>query len=136
MRRINRTVYIVNDGFYIHCEGDAFVFEKDGIEKTRIPALSIEQIVIFGNTTISSYFVGYCSEHGINVSYVSNYGKYYGSFRGGSNGNVLLRQKQYLNKGTEKELGLAKNFVLGKAINSRHTILRSAKNVKDDEREK
>lgn len=129
MRRVNKTIYVLNDGYYIHCQNDALVFELKDEEKVRIPAIGIEQIVIFGNTTISTYLMGYCCKKNILLSYISTYGNYYGSFCGEKNGNVLLRQKQYLMKDTKREIDFVKNIVLGKAINSRYTILRSKKNA-------
>lgn len=134
MRQINKTIYVLNDDYYIHCENEALVFRKKNEEICRIPSLGIEQIIIFGNTTVSSYLIGYCCKHNILLSYVTKYGNYQGSFYGEMNGNVLLRKKQYSLFNTDQERQIAKNIVLGKAINSRHTLLRAAKNAKEEEK--
>jgi CRISPR-associated protein Cas1 len=136
MKRVNKTLYIINDGYYLHCESDAIVIRRDDTELMRVPAISIEQIVIMGNATVSSFLVGYCCQHNILLSYVSEFGKYYGSFLGEQNGNVLLRQKQYSLYHTSEEVCIAKNIVLGKSINSRHTLLRALKNADEGNGEK
>ena len=132
MRRVNKTIYVTSDGYYIHCENDSLVFRKEENELVRIPVVSIEQLVIFGNTTISSFLVGFCAKHNILLTYVSSHGMYYGTFHGAISGNVLLRQKQYSIKGQPKEVDIARNIVLGKAINSRHTLIRAIKNASED----
>lgn len=72
MYKVNRVLYILNEDTYIHCELDSFIIKNEDDEKTRIPTNLISQVVIFGNSTVSAYFIKYCSEHKILVSYVLN----------------------------------------------------------------
>ena len=137
MYKVNRVLYILNDKTYIHCELESFIVSVDGLEKSRIPSNLVSQIVIFGNTTVSNYFIKYCSEHKILVSYVSAFGTYYGGLRGKTVGNVLLRQKQYrLYDNHESRLNLARNIVLGKALNSKKVLEYCARDAKEDNKNK
>ena len=125
---MSRVLYILNEGTYIHCELDSFIIKTADNEKTRIPTNLISQIVVFGNTTVSSYFIKYCSEHNILVSYVSEFGVYYGGLRGKTVGNILLRQMQYrLYDNSETRVSTARNIILGKAINSSAVLRYTAK---------
>lgn len=137
MYKVNRVLYILNDKTYIHCELESFIVSVDGQEKSRIPSNLVSQIVIFGNTTVSNYFIKYCSEHKILVSYVTAFGNYYGGLRGKTVGNVLLRQRQYrLYDNQESRLNLARNIVLGKALNSKKVLEYFARDAKEDNKNK
>lgn len=124
MIQIGKTLYVMNDKTYIHCEHDTFIIEN-GENKERIPVSIIQQIIIFGHTSISDYMIKECADNNILVSYVSPSGRYFGSFYGKNVGNVVLRQKQYsLYEDTNRRLNLTKNIVLGKALNQRNLLLK------------
>lgn len=119
MIQIGKTLYVMNDNTYIHCDHDAFVVDNK-VTKQRIPVNVVQQIIIFGHTSISDYFIKECSDNNILVSYLSSSGKYYGSFYGKNVGNIVLRQKQYsIFDNTSQKVKLAKNIVLGKALNQK-----------------
>ena len=70
MIQVKKVLYILNPNTYIHCENDVFevitkMIDSDGVESKKtvnVPALTIEQIVIFGPATVSDFLVGYCSK--------------------------------------------------------------------------
>lgn len=122
MFTLNKVLYISSDG-YIHCEHDTFIISSDQTkEKVRVPAAIVQQMIIFGNATISAFLVRYCSEHKILVSYVSPFGKYYGSLHGTQVGNILLRHRQHLLYERPERTGIVQNFVLGKIVNEAEQI--------------
>lgn len=137
MIQVKKVLYILNPNTYIHCENDVFevittLTDADGqeVKKTvSVPALAIEQIVIFGPATVSDYLIGYCSKFKIGIAYVSQYGVYYGRVCGKSVGNVLLRRKQYQMYDSEGKLAIVKNIVLGKAINQKNLLEYMAKSA-------
>ena len=134
MIKIGKVLYLLNDDTYIHCEQDTFLIRIKGEEKTRIPAAIVEQIIVFGNTTVSNFLIKYCSENSILVSYVSMFGNYYGGLRGTLVGNVLLRQKQYrMYDDMEKRLSFVRNIVLGKGLNQK-AVLRDVLKTLDESR--
>ena len=139
MIQVKKVLYILNPNTYIHCENDVFevitkMIDSDGVESKKavnVPALTIEQIVIFGPATVSDFLVGYCSKHKIPISYVSQYGVYYGRMCGKNVGNVLLRRKQYQMYDSSEKLAIAKNIVLGKAINQKNLLEYMAKSIEE-----
>lgn len=132
MRRINKTIYITSDDLYIHCDHDALVLMKDKSIVTRVPVTAIEQIVVFGSATISSYVIKFCNENHILMTYVSEYGSLYGNIFGTWYGNVDLRDKQYRLKDCGRDVCLVRNILLGKFNNSRNVIMRCAKDASDE----
>ena len=132
MRRINKTIYITSDDLYLHCDHDSLALMKDRSIVTRIPVTAIEQIVIFGNATISSYVIRFCNENRILMTYVSEYGNLYGNILGTWYGNVDLRDNQYRLHDSGRDIGLVRNILLGKMNNSRNVIMRCAKDASDE----
>ena len=55
----------------------------------RIPAHTIESIVMLNNGTVSTPLIGYCGSKGITLSFHSLTGKFYGRIYGPVSGNVL-----------------------------------------------
>lgn len=143
MKLIKKVLYI-NANAYLHCDHDAFVITQTCINETgeevkqkhTIPALDVEQIIIFGQTTVSSYLLGHCNKHGIALSYISEYGTFYGKLCGSNIGNVLLRMEQYKIASTERKLEIAKSCVLGKSINQKNLLINASENAETKSRER
>lgn len=134
MRQINKILYITNNNVYIHIENDTIVLIIDNDEKMRIPSNLIEQIIVFGNTTISSYLIKYCSDKNIILSYVSVYGNFYGRFYGKTNGNIILRKRQYELYKSTYSVEIVRNMILGKIVNSKNLLLRCNRDIDDEEK--
>lgn len=129
--QINKVLYITNDDLYIKCINENLVIINNKTEeKITIPLIILEEIVIFGNTTISNYLIKNCTENNIVISYVSTYGNFYGRFYGKNTGNVFLRQKQYL-LNEEKRLNFCKNSILAKSLNYKNLVLRMNRDCDD-----
>ena len=103
-----------------------------GTEKTRIPAHTIEAIICLCNTTVSTPFIGFCSENGIALSFHSDNGKFYGRIYGSVGGNVLLRKKQYEWIDSHESAEVVRNIILGKIVNSRNMLTRAARNTTEE----
>lgn len=136
MIQVKKTLYVTEEGLYLHCSNSSIEVRKDEELVTRIPATAIEQIVFLNNTTISSYLIKWCNDNSIKVSYVSNYGQYYGRVEGSISGNVLLRKEQYSMLDSDKALKLVQNILLGKFLNSISMLNSMIKNSNHDDREK
>lgn len=118
MYHVERTLYILNDKAHIYCDNDRIAIDIDG-NKYYFGYDNIESIVIFTNkTTLSVYTMRNCAEHKITIHYVSEAGKFMGSFVGYENGNVLLRKMQFDMIGTEKATGYVQNVLAAKLKNS------------------
>ena len=132
MRRINKTIYITSDDLYLHCDHGSLALMKEKSIVARIPVTAIEQIVIFGNATISSYLIRFCNENHILMTYVSEYGNLYSNIIGTWYGNVDLRDKQYRLQDSGRDIVFVRNILLGKMNNSRNVIMRCAKDASDE----
>lgn len=118
MKYLGKTVYLTTEGTYIHCEDSTITFEMTNGVKQSIAYNAINNIVIFYNTTLSTYLMYYCSKYNIVISYISSLGQYRGCFIGNNNGNVLLRKKQFEMLNTEKSLKYVQNLIGAKIYNS------------------
>ena len=122
MKKIGRTVYLLTPGTYIHCSNDAVTFELESGIKQKLPFDAISNIVIFYNTTLSSYVMYQCSQYKIIISYISTGGTYYGSFVGNLSGNVCLRKKQFDMINSQSSIDFVRNLIASKITNSIWTL--------------
>lgn len=122
MQVVRKTIYLLTEGTYIHCENDTITFEMKNGTKQKLAYHVIDSIIIFYNTTLSSYVMYECSKHQIVISYISAYGRYLGSFIGEISGNVLLRKKQFDMIDDIKSVDLVRNILGAKIHNSIWTL--------------
>lgn len=128
MKIINKILYVTTENLVLHCHNKTITLTFKDEEKLRIPISLIEEIIIFGNTMISNYVIKECYENNIIISYVSVYGNFCGRFYGKTNGNILLRKKQYdLYNNMDERVKIVKNIILGKFVNSKNVLMRVAK---------
>jgi CRISPR-associated protein Cas1 len=134
MRKIGKTLYLINEDNYVNIENNDLIITDKENSKTRIPAILIETIVVFGNTTITSPVLRFCSQNDIDLSYVSTYGKFYGRFVGEFNRCIVLRKQQYDMYNSDKAMLFCKNLMLAKFINSKNVLLQAAKDSIDTDK--
>lgn len=128
MKKLNNVLYILTADSYLYCQNDTIAVKIGGDEKVRIPSHTIESIVCFGNTTVSTPFIAFCSERKIGLTFLSDYGKFYGRIYGAVSGNVLLRKKQYQSMDDEViSTEIVLNILYGKIANSKNVLLRGAR---------
>lgn len=126
MRKLLNTLYITNPNAYLSKDGENIVVKVDEEETARRPIHILESIVCFNFTGISPALMRLCSEHGVTVSFLNQYGSFQGRVQGRVNGNVLLRRAQYrVADNKEKSLGISRNFIIGKVANGRKIINRA-----------
>jgi CRISPR-associated protein Cas1 len=133
MKKLQNVLYVLTEDSYINKQGETICIKVGGVEKVLIPAHTLESIICFGNTTVSTPLIAYCGEKGIRLSFMSPYGKFYGRIEGPISGNVLLRRAQHFaTENNEKCLLMAKLLVCAKIINCRNVILRNFRESKND----
>lgn len=133
MKPLLNTLYVLTENSYLSKQGETICVHVGGTEKVRVPIHTLEAIMCFGNTTVSTPLIAFCGERGIGLSFYSDQGRFYGRFEGPVRGNVLLRTQQYAVAQADHSLILAKNFVATKIANSRNVLLRSARDTSNDE---
>lgn len=130
-------LYITLDGLYLHHELEKIKVEQKHETILEIPIHHLQGITIFGICSISPSLLQKCLSRGIYISYLTPRGKFLGRLEGANSGNVLLRKLQFKKSDIEVEkIKIAKSILAGKIQNSRLNLLRSARELKDDKKEK
>lgn len=120
MRKLLNTLFVSSQGSYLHKEGETIVVEREQQKVLQLPIHTIGGLVCFGNVLCSPFLLGFCAEHDIAVSFLSEYGKFLAAVRGPVSGNVLLRRQQYrMADDDATSTVIARNIVRGKLANSR-----------------
>lgn len=127
MKRYLSTLFITTQKTYLKKQLDTIVVKRaDGVKIDPLPLLNYESIVCFGNISASPFLIGACIEKGINISFLSEYGKFLWRASGKTHGNVVLRRQHYrLADDEAKSLSIAKNMIIGKTSNSYRVLERA-----------
>jgi CRISPR-associated protein Cas1 len=132
MKQLLNVLYVLTEDSYFSRQGETICVKVGGDEKVRIPIHTIESIVCFGNTTVSTTLIAFCGERGIGLTFLSAQGKYYGRVEGPISGNVLLRTTQYhISTDLFGSSRIAEVIVTGKIANSRNILLRASREQPD-----
>lgn len=124
MRKLLNVLFVTLAEAKVILESENVCVKKDNEVLLCIPLLNLEQIVLFNYYGATPQLLGECSKRKISVSFLSEYGKYLGTFHGESSGNVLLRREQYRIADDNRSLDYAKNIVFGKLHNQKWVIER------------
>lgn len=129
MKKLLNTLYITRQESYLHKERETIVVKLKGEKLAQFPALTISNILCFGQVSVSPFLMGYCGEQGIGLSFYTEYGKYLARVQGRQTGNVLLRRAQYRwADDEEKAVAIARLMVAAKIANSRAILMREIRN--------
>ena len=125
MRRLLNTLYITLPDVYLAVSGENILIKQDDKTIARYPFHNLEDIVLFSYLGMSPKLIQKCMEHGIGVCYLTPNGKFIARMRGESQGNILLRRKQYRAADDEEEsLAISRNIICAKIYNQKWTIER------------
>ncbi|MFQ5903851.1 MAG: CRISPR-associated endonuclease Cas1 [Candidatus Binatia bacterium] len=119
-----RTLFIQEQGAVLEKEDERFLITKNKKVLKKVPALHVDQIIIFGSCGLTTPAMKFCLQKGIPVTLLSSRGQYYGVLESTSSSNVLIQRGQFVSS-ADKDfcLRLAKSIVSAKIKNSR-TLLR------------
>lgn len=125
MRKLLNTLYVTTPEAYINKDGQNLVVSVHQKEVFRIPAINIESVVTFGYMGVSPGIMRMCTEEGISITFLSQYGGFISRIQGSTKGNVLLRKRQYLLSDDNLwTLNAAKLMISGKIHNCRNILQR------------
>ena len=125
MKKLLNSLYVTIPETYLSLDGENVVVIKEKQEIGRVPLHNIDRIMTFGYMGVSPALMGKCVESGIELVFMTPYGKFLARVEGNVNGNVLLRREQFrLADDKDKSLEIAKNMIIGKIYNSRQVLLR------------
>lgn len=113
------TLYLTEQGAVVTKTGERLLVRKDGALLHDVPALHVDQIVVFGNASFTTPAVRYVLENGIDVAYLSSHGTYRGRFQPAWAKDASIRQQQY-QRSLEPAfcLSIAQAIVAGKIRNA------------------
>ena len=132
MRKLLNTLYVTSQGSYIHKEGETIIVEREQQKLLQLPVHTLGGIVCFGNVLCSPFLLGFCAEHDISISFLTENGNFLASVQGPVSGNVLLRREQYrIADNPDKTAKIAANIVTGKLANSRLVMNRAIRDHSD-----
>lgn len=137
MKRFLNTLFINTQKSYLSKEHESIIIRLPDGKKTRIPFITLESIVCFGNIRASTFLLGACADKNIKVSFLTEWGKFLWKVEGKVHGNVLLRKEQYRLSDDEcRSCQIAINFLIGKLNNTRSVLERFSREHPDIKKNK
>ncbi|HAT9523887.1 TPA: type I-C CRISPR-associated endonuclease Cas1 [Legionella pneumophila subsp. pneumophila] len=129
MKKLLNTLYVTRQETYLHKDRETIVIMLGKEKLGQFPALTIGNILCFGQVSVSPQLMGFCGERGIGLSFYSEYGKFFARVLGKPTGNVLLRRTQYRwADHQDKSLSIARIMVGAKIANCRSVLMREIRN--------
>ncbi len=123
------TIYLTEQGSKLSKTSKRLVIEKDGQTLLEIPEFKVDRVLVFGNVQITTQAMAFLLDNGIEVSFLSLYGKYRGRLSPVESKNVQLRIRQYQRHlDNDFKVLLAKAVVHAKLHNGRELLMRYARN--------
>ena len=123
-----RTLYIFKHGYILGKESERFIIRYKGKVIQEIPAIKVDQIMVFGNGQITTQAMHFCLKERIPIFLLSGHGHFYGVVDSFDTEPVLLHKAQFFRASDPNFcLTLAKSFIKGKIANSRTVLLRYAR---------
>jgi CRISP-associated protein Cas1 len=133
MKKLLNTLYITRQESYLHKERETIIIKQGDDKIGQFPALTIGNIICFGQVSVSPFLMGYCAEQGIGLAFYTEYGKFLARIQGKQTGNVLLRRIQYRWADDKlKSVSIARVMVAAKIANCRAVLLREIRNHGDN----
>ncbi len=127
-----RTLYMMEQGAELGKEGKRFVIRKQRKVIDRIPALRVDQIILFGNVRVTTPAMHFCLLEGVPIFLLSSRGRYYGVVESTNRSRVSVLQMQFKRAGDPAFCQrVAQGFIVGKVKNQRTLLLRQARRTGD-----
>ena len=129
---ILNTLYLQDQGCLIRKEGDRLSVEKEGKELTGILSRRIDQIIVFGNISLTTPVMQFCLRKEIPVTFLSQHGNFFGRLEATTADHTDVQRVQFLRSLDEPfALDIARSIVGAKIHNSRIMIQRRKAMVHD-----
>ncbi len=129
MKKLLNTLYITRQESYLHKERETIIVKNGDDKLGQFPALTVGNILCFGQISVSPFLMGYCAEQGIGLAFYTEYGRFLARVQGRQTGNVLLRREQYRwADNADQSVAVARLMVAAKIANSRAVLQREIRN--------
>jgi CRISPR-associated protein Cas1 len=131
MRQLLNTLFVTTSNAYLRLEGETLCVEVEHEKKLQVPLHHLGGIVTFGDVMLTPALLRRCATDGRNVVLLDRNGRFSGRLEGPVSGNILLRQAQYQAAVDHvSTVAIARACIAGKLRNSRHVLLRGAREAK------
>jgi CRISPR-associated protein Cas1 len=131
------TLFVTLPGASLGKDHENLVVRVENEERLRVPLHHIGSVVLFGATFASVAALAELADRGIQVSFLSEGGRFLGRVEGRWQGGSLVRKAQFeAASSPEVSLRIARGVVLGKLSNQRQMLLRSARDAEDEQAER
>jgi CRISPR-associated protein Cas1 len=135
------TLYLTEQRSIVRKDGDTLVVQipadkEKGSDKrnVRVPMMKVDQVVVFGDSTLTSPALLALLEQQVDICFLSYHGQFKGRLSGGFSKNSGLRIAQHRSSvvnDPDRALQAAKAFVRGKLANMRTLLLRANRKLDD-----
>lgn len=128
MRKLLNTLYVTIPNAYLSKDGETVLVRVEHETLLRVPIHTLEGIVCIGVVSMSPPLMGFCAEHNVGVSFLTEHGRFLARIQGPIHGNVLLRREQFRRADQDADsAAIAKSILLAKIANSRTSLLRTGR---------
>ena len=129
------TVYVKEQGAVVRRDGERLRVTLNQEELTSIPLLHLDQLALMGNVQLTTPAATRLLERGVDVVYLSKYGKFRGRLvRSGSKFAQLRHRQLQMASDGRIALPIARPIVMAKVRNQRVVLQRRAERVPDARR--
>lgn len=123
-------LYVTEQGALLSKELGKLIITKQGNVLAEIPLKKIEKVNLMGAISLTTQLINYFLDNGIEVVFMTQYGKYRGKLCVNEYRNVLLRLKQYERYNDPLfKLKMARAIVIGKMKNYYDFLISRSKNL-------
>ncbi|GAB4405855.1 MAG: type I-C CRISPR-associated endonuclease Cas1c [Rhodoferax sp.] len=125
------TLYVTTPDTYLRLDNDTLRVELDRETRLRVPLHHLQSVVCFGHVNLSAPLMHRLADEGKALVLLDDNGRFKARLEGAVSGNVLLRQAQFQRVADAAfTLDMACACVAGKIKNTRHVLLRGAREAK------
>jgi CRISPR-associated protein Cas1 len=120
-----RTLFIQEQGTVLEKEDERFLITKNRKVLKKVPALHVDQIIIFGSCGVTTPAMKFCLQRDIPITLLSTRGQYYGVLESTSSSTNVVLQKQQFARSEENDFRLRiTKAIVGAKIKNCRTLLR------------
>lgn len=132
MRKLLNALYITTEDAYATLDGENIVVKVDDTIKGRFPLHILEGIYMFSYAGASPALIGKCVDNHIDLVFCRPNGSFLARPTGRTQGNVLLRRKQYrIADAPDQSCNISRNMIFGKVMNEKHVLERALRDHAD-----
>lgn len=128
------TLYVTLADSYLRLDNQTLHVDVAHETRLRVPLHHLSSVVCFGHTTLSTPLMHRLADEGIALVLLDDSGRFKARLEGAISGSVLLRQAQFQRQADPAfTLDMARACVAGKIKNTRHVLLRGAREAKSQD---